>query len=79
MKSDMKTSKGSVPLRIPEDIWQPLVEVRTQLDAFCPGSPTPIEEALREIILHYRQCPKTQEDIDAFCKRAKAWKKVPKN
>ena len=71
-------SKGSVPLQIPADIWQPLVEVRTQLDALVPGQPTPIEEALREVINHYRHCSHTEEDIEAFRKRAKAWKQPPK-
>lgn len=70
----MKKSRGDVPLRIPLDIWQPLVEVRTQLDALCPGAPTPIEEALREVIIHYKHCPRTQEEIEVFCERAKAWK-----
>jgi len=72
-KSDM-TSKGGVPLVIPSDIWQPLAEVRAQLDALCPGLPTPIEEALREIVIHYKGCPRTQDEIEAFCERARAWK-----
>ena len=67
-------SKGGVPLVIPSEIWQPLAEVRAQLDALCPGLPTPIEEALREIILHYKRCPRTQDEAEAFCERAKAWK-----
>ncbi|MCL4518217.1 MAG: hypothetical protein M1587_03375 [Thaumarchaeota archaeon] len=70
----MNSSKNSVPLRIPADIWEPLVEIRAQLDAECPGQPTPIEEALREVILHYRHCPNTEQDIPKFAKRAKAWK-----
>lgn len=71
----MKASKGSVPLQIPADIWQPLAEIRTQLDAQVPGTPTPIEEALREVIIHYKHCPHTEDDIKAFQKRAAAWKK----
>jgi hypothetical protein len=71
----MKTDKGSVPLSIPPDIWQPLAEVRSELDALCPGPPTPIEEAIREVVRHYKTCTKTQEEIDAFCERAQAWKK----
>jgi hypothetical protein len=68
--------KGSVPLQIPADIWQPLVEIRTQLDALVPGAPTPIEEALREVIIHYRHCANTEEDIEGFRERSKAWKKT---
>jgi hypothetical protein len=68
------TGKGNVPLTIPADIWQPLVEIRTQLDALVPGQPTPIEEALREVINHYKHCTISEEEIDAFVKRAKAWK-----
>ena len=75
--SKVKPKGGSVPLTIPTDIWQPLMEVRTQLDALCPGPPTPIEEALREIVNHYKHCSRTQEEVEAFCKRAQAWKKVP--
>jgi hypothetical protein len=70
----MTITKESVPLHIPKDIWQPLVEIRAQLDASCPGAPTPIEEALREIINHYRHCSISQEEIDAFCEKAQAWK-----
>ncbi len=70
----MTTTKESVPLHIPKDIWQPLVEIRAQLDASCPGAPTPIEEALREIINHYRHCSISQKEIDAFCEKAQAWK-----
>jgi hypothetical protein len=69
-------SKGSVPLQIPADIWQPLVEIRTQLDALVPGSPTPIEEALREVINHYRHCAHAEEDVEGFRARSKAWKKT---
>jgi len=67
-------AKESVPLHIPKDIWQPLVEIRSELDASCPGAPTPIEEALREIINHYLHCTSTQQELDAFCQRAQAWK-----
>ena len=70
----MKASKGSVPLHIPADIWQPLAEIRTQLDAQVPGAPTPIEEALREVVLHYKHCANTEEDIEAFRKRSVSWK-----
>jgi hypothetical protein len=70
----MGTNKTGVPLVIPPDVWQPLMEVRAQLDSFCPGRPTPVEEALREIVNHYKQCSKTLEDMEDFCKRAKAWK-----
>jgi len=72
----MKATKGSVPLQIPADIWQPLVEIRTQLDALVPGAPTPIEEALREVIIHYRHCAHVEEDIEAFKNRSKTWKKT---
>jgi len=67
-------AKESVPLHIPKDIWQPLVEIRSELDASCPGAPTPIEEALREIINHYKHCSATQDELEAFCRRAQAWK-----
>ncbi|MHB1908467.1 MAG: hypothetical protein ACYCQJ_06300 [Nitrososphaerales archaeon] len=67
-------SKEEIPIKIPQDVWQPLVEIRAELDALCPGSPTPIVEALREIVSHYKHCSKTQEEIDSFCKRAKKWK-----
>ncbi|MHB1867450.1 MAG: hypothetical protein ACYCPP_00720 [Nitrososphaerales archaeon] len=72
----MKTAKGNVPLQIPADIWQPLVEIRTQLDALVPGAPTPIEEALREVIIHYKHCTHTEEDFEAFRKRSAAWKHI---
>jgi hypothetical protein len=74
----MTTSKGGVPLHLPPDIWQPLVEVRAQLDALYPGPPTPIEEALREIIIHYKRCSITEQEMQAFCERAKAWKQTTK-
>ena len=70
----MKTSKTGVSISIPSDIWQYLTEIRSQLDAWCPGAPTPIEEAIREIALHYKSCPRTEDEMEAFCKRAKAWK-----
>jgi hypothetical protein len=70
----MSEHKG-IPLHIPSDIWQPLVEVRAQLDASVPGAPTPIEEALREIIRHYKNCSLAEEDLKIFRQRAKAWKK----
>lgn len=70
----MAQNKGSVPLHVPADIWKSLAEVRLQLDALSPGTPTPIEEALREIVNHYRHCPRTQEEIEAFRLRAKSWK-----
>jgi hypothetical protein len=75
----MKINKGSVPLQIPVDIWQPLVEIRTQLDALVPGAPTPIEEALREVIIHYRHCAHTEEDIESFRSRSRAWKRAAGN
>ncbi|MGA2663853.1 MAG: hypothetical protein ABSF83_02815 [Nitrososphaerales archaeon] len=70
----MKTSKTGVTVVIPGDIWQSLTEIRSQLDASCPGAPTPIEEAIREIALHYKSCPRAEEEMDAFCEKAKAWK-----
>jgi hypothetical protein len=71
----MKTSKTGVTVTIPIDIWQPLTEVRSQLDAACPGAPTPVEEVLREVISHYERCSHAQEEAEAFCEKAKAWKK----
>jgi hypothetical protein len=71
----MASNKTGVPLVIPADVWQPLMEVRAQLDSFCPGSPTPVEEALREIVNHYKHCSKTLDEMEEFCKKAKAWKK----
>ena len=70
----MKTSKTAVSVTIPADIWESLTEIRSQLDASCPGAPTPIEEAIREISLHYKSCPRTEEEMEAFCKRAQPWK-----
>lgn len=71
----MATSKQGVPVSIPPDVWQPLMEVRAQLDALCPGAPTPIEEMLREVVNHYKRCDKAMDEADDFCKRAQAWKK----
>jgi hypothetical protein len=70
-----KSSKTGVTVVIPVEIWQPFMEIRSQLDALCPGAPTPVEEALREIVTHYEHCPRAQDEADAFCERAKAWKK----
>jgi len=71
----MKTSKNpGVTVVIPTEIWRPLMEIRAQLDALCPGAPTPVEEALREIVMHYERCPRVQDEADEFCERAKAWK-----
>ena len=70
-----KGKTGGVSVVIPSDIWQPLMEVRAQLDSFCPGAPTPIEEALRELITHYKKCPRAQDEMEDFCERAKAWKR----
>jgi len=70
----MKSDRAGVSVVIPMDIWQSLTEIRLQLDSYCPGPPTPIEEALREIALHYKSCPRVEADIAAFSKRAKAWK-----
>ena len=61
-------------MTIPPDIWQPLTEIRAQLDALAPGAPTPIEEALREVVDHYERCPRTLEEVEAFKARARAWK-----
>lgn len=74
----MTTGKTGIPLLMPPDIWQPLAEVRAQLDTLCPGPPTPIEEALREIITHYKHCPRAQDELEDFCERARAWKQSPK-
>lgn len=72
----MNSSKApGVTVVIPVDIWQPLAEIRAQLDALCPGAPTPVEEALREVIAHYKRCSRAQEEGEDFCERAKAWKK----
>jgi hypothetical protein len=71
----MKADKPGISVLVPADLWQSLTEIRLQLDSYCPGAPTPIEEALREIVLHYKGCPRTQDEMDAFCERAKAWKR----
>lgn len=71
----MATTKQGVPVVIPADVWQPLMEVRAQLDAQCPGAPTPIEEMLREVVNHYKHCGKAMEEAEDFCKKAQAWKK----
>ncbi len=59
---------------VPSEVWQPLMEIRAQLDSQCPGAPTPIEELLREVIGHYRRCEAAVHEADEFCKRAQAWK-----
>ena len=71
---EMKSSKTGVTFTIPIDIWQPLMEVRSSLDAACPGAPSPVEEILRELITHYERCPRAQDEADGFCEKAKAWK-----
>jgi hypothetical protein len=54
----MATSNQGVPVPIPSEVWQPLMEIRSQLDSECPGAPTPIEELLREVVGHYKRCEK---------------------
>ncbi len=71
----MKADKGGVSVVIPMDVWQSLTEIRLQLDSYVPGTPTPIEETLREITLHYKSCPRAEGDIEKFSERAKAWKR----
>ncbi len=71
----MATSKQGVPVVVPADVWQPLMEIRAQLDSQCPGAPTPIEELLREVVGHYRRCEKAVGEASEFCKKAQAWKK----
>jgi hypothetical protein len=71
----MSSTKTGVPLTVPSDVWEPLTEIRAQLDSFCPGEPTPIHEVLREVLSHYKHCAKAQDEMDSFCERAKAWKK----
>ncbi len=71
----MANSKQGVPVVVPADVWQPLMEIRAQLDSQCPGAPTPIEELLREVISHYRKCEKAVGEAAEFCKKAQAWKK----
>ena len=72
----MATSKQGVPVTIPSDVWQPLMEIRSQLDSECPGAPTPIEELLLEIVGHYKRCERAVDEAEEFCRRAQAWKKV---
>ncbi len=72
----MEKARQGVPVVIPPDVWQPLMEVRSQLDSECPGAPTPVDEVLREVIDHYRRCEKTVEEADDFCRRAQKWKKT---
>ena len=71
----MATSKQGIPVIVPADVWQPLMEVRAQLDSQCPGAPTPVEELLREVVAHYKHCGKAVEEAQDFCRRAQAWKK----
>lgn len=71
----MSASKNGVPVVIPTDVWQPLMEVRAQLDSECPGAPTPVEEVLREVVAHYARCGAATSEAEDFCKRARAWKK----
>ncbi len=71
----MSSGKEGVPATIPYDVWQPLMEVRAQLDALCPGSPTPVEEVLRELVAHYKRCAEAVGEADDFCARAQAWKR----
>jgi hypothetical protein len=71
----MDVGRKGVPMSIPSDVWQPLMEVRAQLDSLCPGPPTPVEETLREVINHYKHCPRALDEVDDFRKRAQAWKK----
>ncbi len=72
----MSAGNIRVPLLVPPDVWQPLMEIRSQLDSLIPGEPTPIDEALREVVMHYKHCPRTEDEIDSFRERAKAWKKA---
>jgi hypothetical protein len=71
----MAASKHGVPVVVPTDVWQPLMEIRAQLDSECPGAPTPIEELLREVVGHYRRCEVAVGEAEEFCRRAQAWKK----
>lgn len=71
---DMKADKTGVSMVVPMDVWQSLTEVRLQLDSYCPGPPTPIEEALREVLHHYKSCPRVEADVAGFSERAKTWK-----
>lgn len=71
----MEASKQGVPFTIPAEIWQPLMEVRAQLDSFAPGPPTPVVEVLREVVNHYKHCSKAVDEAGDFCQRAQAWKR----
>lgn len=71
----MTSGKQGVPLVVPNDVWSPLMEIRAQLDSECPGSPTPIEELLREIVSHYEKCDRAADEAEDFCRKAQAWKK----
>ncbi|MDG6917677.1 MAG: hypothetical protein JRM85_08815 [Nitrososphaerota archaeon] len=71
----MGLSNKGVPVVIPSDVWQPLMEIRAQLDSDCPGAPTPIEELLREIVRHYERCDIAANETEEFCKRAQTWKR----
>ena len=71
----MAANKRGVPVVVPIDVWQPLMEIRAQLDSECPGAPTPIEELLREVVGHYKRCEIAVGEAEEFCKRAQAWKK----
>jgi hypothetical protein len=70
----MATDKNGVPVTVPDDVWQPLMEIRAMLDSECPGAPTPIEELLRELVNHYKHCEKASDEMEDFCKKAQAWK-----
>ena len=71
----MAMSKQGVPVVVPEDVWQPLMEIRAQLVSECPGAPTPFEELLREVVSHYKRCGRAVDEAEEFCRRAQAWKK----
>ncbi len=71
----MEKGKQGVPVVIPQDVWQPLMEIRAQLDSECPGAPTPIEEMLREVVSHYERCERAVDEAEDFCRRAQKWKR----
>jgi len=71
----MEKDRQGVPVVVPADVWQPLMEIRAQLDSECPGAPTPIEEMMREVVNHYRRCEQAMKEAEDFCKRAQAWKR----
>ena len=71
----MSETKRGVPVVVPSDVWQPLMEIRAQLDSECPGAPTPIDELLREVVGHYRKCERAVDEAEEFCRRAQSWKK----